>query len=78
MKKTETIKQIRGKNITDLTKDLDKEYVKLRDLKFSRSFRKLKDTRSIGKTKKNIARIWTIIGQKAASDQKSDKTISKD
>jgi len=75
MKNKETVKQIRSKNIVALTRDLDKEYIKLRDLKFSRSFRKLKDTRAIGKTKKNIARIWTIIGQKAVGEE---KTITKD
>lgn len=76
MKNKEIVKQIRSKNITDLTRDLDKEYIKLRDLKFSRSFRKLKDTRSISKTKKNIARIWTIIGQKAIEKaQSSNKEL---
>lgn len=65
MKKTEELKQLKAKGLKDLPKDLLKEYNKLRELKFSQGFRKLKDLRMIKKTKKRIARIWTTIGEKS-------------
>lgn len=63
MKIKEELKQLRTKNIGELTKNLDKEYSKLREEKFARGFRKLKDLRAIKKTKEKIARIWTVIGE---------------
>lgn len=69
MKIKEDLKDLRNKNIKDLSKLVDKENDKLRDLKFSQGFRKLKDSRAIKKTKINIARIWTVIGEKIEKEE---------
>ncbi len=64
MKIKEELKELRSKNIKDLSKSLDKENAKLRELKFSQGFRKLKDSSAIKKCKNKIARIWTIMSEK--------------
>jgi ribosomal protein L29 len=64
MKIKEELKDLRNKNLKDLSKLLDKENDKIRELRFSQGFRKLKDSRIVGKTKAKIARIWTVMGEK--------------
>jgi len=72
MKIKEELKQLRAKNVQQLTKELDKEYDKLRELKFSRAFRKLKDIRAIKKSRRKIARLWTVIGEKMSKQGEND------
>lgn len=64
MKSKEQLKQLNDKSLKDLTKELDESYKKLRELKFSKTFRKLKNTSLIKQARTNIARIWTVIGNK--------------
>lgn len=71
MKSVEDLKQFRSKDIQILSKDLNNEYKKLQELRFSLKFRKLKNVNQIKKCKTNIARIMTIINEKL------DKKISK-
>ena len=61
MKSTEELKKIRSKNNKDLQIELKNDYKKLYDLKFQEEFRKNKDRKTILKTKKHIAQIWTVI-----------------
>ncbi|OGD65458.1 50S ribosomal protein L29 [Candidatus Berkelbacteria bacterium RIFCSPHIGHO2_12_FULL_36_9] len=72
MKKIEELKEFRAKNIKTLTIELDKQYKKLRELRFGTEFRKTKDIKSIYKTRKDIARIWTIISEKM-HEEENDK-----
>jgi len=64
MKSKEQLKQLNDKSLKELTKELDESYKKLRELKFSKTFRKLKNTNLIKQARANIARIWTVIGLK--------------
>lgn len=68
MKLTEEKKELRLNDIKGLTKLLDKEYAKIQQLKFAQAFRKIKDTTEITKTRKRIARLWSIIGEKVEAN----------
>ncbi len=59
MKKSE----LKTKTKSELQNILKKEVKKLHDLKFDLSFSRLKDVSSIKKTKRNIARIKTLLNQ---------------
>lgn len=67
MKITEQTKQLREKTVKQLHDLLEKEKVALHKLRFSQSFRNLKDTSKINKSKKYIARIMTILREKISS-----------
>lgn len=64
MKVKEGLKEIRAKNIKELSILLKKEYETLRKLRFEWKMRELKDVTKIKKTKKKIARIMTILREK--------------
>lgn len=64
MKAKEVIKILKSKSEKELTKELNENYTKLQKLKFSQAFGKLKDVHEVSKTKRHIARIWTIIESK--------------
>lgn len=66
MKKTTQLKEIRQKDTKDLVKELADLNVKLTELQFKVSFRRLKNFHEITIVRKKIARIWTIMGEKAA------------
>jgi large subunit ribosomal protein L29 len=70
MKIKEKNKELRSKSIKDLTKILNKEYDNLHQLRFDTKFRNIKDINNIRKTKKNIARVYTIINEKINSEGK--------
>lgn len=61
MKAKENIKNLLGKSQKELTNQLADSYNKIQKLKFSKSFGKLTNQCEISQTKKNIARIWTIL-----------------
>lgn len=58
------IKELKNKDKEDLLKNLNELRESLRDLRFKDSSHQLKNVREIRKTKKNIARMLTIINQK--------------
>ena len=69
MKIKEELKDLRGKSVKELSAELAKTYTSLKELRFSSSFRKLKDTSKISKTRLRISRIWTILGEKALDEK---------
>ena len=73
MKKTIEIKELKEKDTKALARELKDLEIKLADLKFKSSFRKLKNYHEITATRKRIARIWTILGEKIVSKIKEAK-----
>jgi len=73
MKSKEELKNIRSKNVRDLYEDLKKQYQKLQELNFQSEFRKNKDLNSQKKTRRYVARIWTVLNEKLAKDDKGAK-----
>lgn len=72
MKKTQELQELKAKNKTDLFKDLKESQKKLTQLRFSASFKNLKNYREIAKTRKKIARIWTILGESLAEQNSKE------
>ncbi|GIW66422.1 MAG: 50S ribosomal protein L29 [Candidatus Parcubacteria bacterium] len=58
------VKDLRLKTLPELFKLLNEERKKLFDLKLQKSINKLKQTHLLKLTRKNIARILTIINEK--------------
>ncbi len=58
------IDKLRKKSKKELQSELQEQRNELRKLRFSLAVRKLKDGSQIKKTKKDIARILTVINQK--------------
>ncbi len=73
MKSTEYLKTTRTKDIKVLNKELQNEYDAIQKLRFGEKFRNLKDHSQIKKAKKNIARIYTVLGEKISLKQQKDK-----
>lgn len=71
MKKTEELKELKGKDVKSLFKELQEAEKKMTELRFSASFRKLKNFHEITKERKKIARIWTILTEKAMEKEES-------
>jgi len=68
MKATKDLEQLREKDNRALFKELADLNKKLVELKFKASFKKIKNFKEINYIKKNIARIWTILSQRAQED----------
>jgi len=68
MKATKDLQQFREKDSKALFKELADLNKKLVDLKFKASFKKIKNFKEINYIKKNIARIWTILSQRAQEE----------
>lgn len=64
MSKKEIISSLREKNLDILLKDLQETQKKLLDLRFDLFQKKLKNYKEIKKTKKQIARLLSIINEK--------------
>lgn len=77
MKISNELKDNRGKKSKDLYQDLQKQCKKLRELQFNAQFRKNKDIRIIDKTKKSIARLWTVLREKL-EEENGRKTGASD
>lgn len=63
MKKTE-IQKLTKKTVADLEKDLSSAREQLRGLKFELAAGKVKNIAKVKETKRTIARILTLMGQK--------------
>ncbi|MBM2820783.1 MAG: ribosomal protein [Candidatus Berkelbacteria bacterium] len=61
-------KELREKSTKDLVKDLKESEKKISELKFQASFKKLKNYKQIQHERKKIARIWTILSEKAIEE----------
>lgn len=73
MKSKEFLKTTRSKDIKVLHSDLQKEYDAIQKLRFGEKFRNVKDHSKINKARKNIARIYTVLGEKISLKQNKDK-----
>ena len=76
MKKKEKLKEIREKDSKSLFKELEKLNNKLAQFRVENSLKKLKNYRLIQATKKEIAWIWTVLGEKivAIHDESKGKS----
>lgn len=59
------IQEIRALTEEELTKELDSSYRELMNLRFRHATRQLVNTNELRKVRKTIARIQTIVGQRA-------------
>lgn len=64
MRKKQTLKELREKDIKTLTKELFNLNEKLAKLRADLAFRKLKNVKQVFTTRKQIAQIWTILNEK--------------
>ncbi|EKE21086.1 MAG: hypothetical protein ACD_7C00361G0003 [uncultured bacterium] len=58
------IKEIREKNINELAKNLGEKRIEAQGLAFDISVKQAKNNKALGNTKKDIARILTVIREK--------------
>ena len=70
IKEKDELKRIRAKSVSELSKELNDNYSKLIEMKRNLTQDKLKKTSDITKTKKNIARIKTILREKLEEELK--------
>lgn len=68
MKKIPELKEIRAKDTKALTLELSVLNKKLVELQFKTAFKRLKNFHEITLTRKRIARIWTILNEKAGEN----------
>lgn len=73
MKRTIELSELRSKDKKDLYLKLHEQQKKLTELRFGQSLKKLKNYREISKTRKNIARLWTILSEKIQAEQDKEK-----
>lgn len=66
MKTKESIKELNQKDVKQLAAELQKTSARLAELRNDLAFGKLKNFRAIRQTRTQIARINTILGNKAA------------
>ena len=67
MKKRELLRDLRGKSNEDLETELDETYRELFNLRFRLATRNLGNDRVVPETRKKIARIKTLMHQRAQS-----------
>lgn len=66
MKRREHLTELRNLSTSELATAVKKAEQKLLDLRFAASFRKLKATSDLGKTRREIAQLQTILHEKLA------------
>ena len=57
------VKTLRSKSATVLTKEMDKAYARLKELRFKLSSNQLKNVREVRVLKRGIAKIKTLLAQ---------------
>ena len=65
MKSTEYMKELQAKNIDELREDLESAKRELFNLRFQNATNQLDNTSRIKEVRRNIARIQTVIAEKA-------------
>lgn len=73
MKKKELIKELRAKDTKSLFKELEESQKRICELQFKASFRKLKNYKSVCTERQKIARIWTILSEKALAELEKEQ-----
>ena len=68
MKVRKDLQELREKDNQALFKELVDLNKKLADLRFKASFKKIKNFREINRQRKNVARIWTILSERAQKE----------
>lgn len=68
MKKTEMLKDLKSKDSKNLYSELQDVNKKITELRFKAAFRKLKNYQEISILRKKVARIWTILAQRALQE----------
>ena len=68
MKSTEYMKELQAKNIDELREDLESAKRELFNLRFQNATNQLQNTARITEVRKNIARIQTVITEKAKAE----------
>ena len=77
MKKVNLLKELRQKDIKQLFSELEQSNKKIAKLKFSAKLKELKNFHEITSERKKIARIWTIISEKAIEKMNKDEDKEK-
>ena len=67
MKERELLRELRGKSDEDLQAELDETYRELFNLRFRLATRNLGNDRAVPQARKKIARIKTLLHQRALS-----------
>lgn len=65
------IDEIRDKSDSDLRKELDESYVELMNLRFRLATHQASNVNELKKTRKNIARILTVISERELGIERS-------
>lgn len=68
MKKASLIKELRDKDNKALNKELLELEQKMAKLRLDAAMRKLKNVKQIEETRKRVARIWTILNERAMAE----------
>jgi len=74
MKATQELKELRTKDSKSLYSEIGKLNAEISELKFKATFKKLKNFRKIRQSRKNIARIWTILAERALDELEKVET----
>ncbi len=76
MKDKESLKQLKILDSKMLVKELAASQKKLVTLRFDAKLRKLKNVKEIQAERKRIARIWTLLGEKA--EEEANKKVKSE
>lgn len=68
MKKSQILKELKEKDSAALNKELTGLTQKMAKLKLDAAMRKLKNVKSIAETRHRVARIWTILNERAIKE----------
>lgn len=63
-KHSQNLNELRKKNVTDLQKEISKVQKEVVDLRFQIGFGKINSLPTYRQAKKQLARLWTILGEK--------------
>lgn len=74
MKTAQELKELRTKDSKSLYSEIGKLNAEISELKFKATFKKLKNFRQIRQSRKNIARIWTILTERAIDELEKVET----
>lgn len=74
MKKASLIKELKAKDNKTLAKDLVELEKNLAKLRLNAAMRQLKNVKQIQEARKQIARIWTILNERAIEQVNSEVT----
>lgn len=77
MKSTLELKELREKNNKTLFRELEIALKKTSNLHFQAKFRKLKNYQEISRSRKRVARIWTILSERVQEEAIKGSTKGK-